>query len=126
VHTIWLDDFNRHHPSWDDPNDDCLFTNESTDAIEVLIEVIADAGLILALPSKILTHQHNITKRWTRLDQVFILDHSEDLVILCDTWMDWQGILIDHLPILTELDFQLGLTTDKPFTNFWEVAWDEF
>ena len=126
AHIIWLGDFNRHHPSWDDPNDDRLFTNDSIDAAEVLIEAIADAGLVLALPSEIPTHQHSVTKRWTRLDQVFISDHSEDIVISCDTWTDRQGILTDHLPILTELNLQLGLTTVKPFTNFREVAWDEF
>jgi exonuclease III len=126
AHTIWLGDFNRHHPLWDDPNDDRLFTNEAIDAAEVLIEAIADVGLVLALPGEIPTHQHNVTKRWSRLDQVFISDHSEDMLISCDTWTDWQGILTDHLPILTELDLQLGLTTNKPFTNFREVAWDEF
>ena len=126
AHTIWLGNFNRHHPLWDDPNDDRLFTNEAIDAAEVLIEAIADVGLVLALPSEIPTHQHNVTKRWTRLDQVFISDHSEDMLISCDTRMDQQGLLTDHLPILTELNLQLGLIADKPFTNFREVDWAEF
>ena len=126
AHTIWLGDFNRHHPLWDDPNDDRLFTNEAIDAAEILIEVIADVGLVLALPSETPTHQHNVTKRWTRLDQVFLSDHSVDMLISCDTRTDRQGILTDHLPILTELDLQLGLSTDKPFINFREVGWDDF
>ena len=70
VHIIWLGDFNQHHPLWDDPDDDRLFTPNVISAAEELIEAIADAGLELALPSRIPMHQHNVTKSWTRLDQV--------------------------------------------------------
>jgi len=60
------------------------------------------------------------------LDQVFLSGHSLDLLLSCDTWTDSQGILMDHLPVLTKLDFHLGPSTDKPFTNFREVDWVEF
>ena len=63
THTIWLGDFNRHHPHWDDPSDVRLFTSEAINAAEVLIEAVADAGLELALPSRIPTHVHNVTKQ---------------------------------------------------------------
>ena len=76
AHVLWVGDYNRHHPYWDDPRDDRLFTNEATDAAKKLIEAVADAGLDLALPSGIPTHRHNVTKLWSRLDQVFITDHS--------------------------------------------------
>ena len=65
AHTIWLGDFNRHHPYWDDPNDTRLFTNDGMEAAERLIEAVADAGLELALPSGIPTHKHNVTKLWS-------------------------------------------------------------
>jgi len=61
-HTIWLSDFNRHHPYWDDHNDTRLFTNKEMEAAEKLLEAVADAGLKLALPSGIPTHFHNVTK----------------------------------------------------------------
>src|SRR5260221_799995 len=48
AHVLWLGDFNRHHPYWDDPNDGRLFTREATSAAEKLIEAVADAGLELA------------------------------------------------------------------------------
>jgi len=51
AHIIWLGDFNWHHPLWDDPDDDHLFTPNAISATEELIEAIADAGLELALPS---------------------------------------------------------------------------
>jgi len=126
AHIIWLGDFNRHHPLWDDPDDDRLFTPNAVYAAEELIEAIADTGLELALPSGIPMHQHNVTKSWTRLDQVFLSDHSMDMLLSCDTRTDLRGILTDHLPVLTELDLHLGPSTNKPFTNFREVDWEEF
>ena len=62
MHIIWLRDFNRHHLLWDSPEDTRLFTNEATEAAEKLIAMVADAGLDLALPSGLPTHEHNVTK----------------------------------------------------------------
>src|SRR5712675_1245637 len=126
THTIWLGDFNRHHPHWDDPNDVRLFTDEAIKATEVLIEAVAEAGLELALPCQTPTHLHNITKRWSRLDQVFISDHSDNLLISCDTLADHMGINTDHLPILTELNLAANSTATDPTPNFRNVDWEEF
>ena len=41
AHTMWLGDFNHHHPHWDDPSNTRLFTEEALKAVEVLIEVVA-------------------------------------------------------------------------------------
>jgi len=111
---------------WDDPDDDHLFIPNTIFAAEELIEAIADAGLELALPSGIPMHQHNVTKSWSRLDWVFLSGHSLDLLLSCDTQTDSQGILMDHLLVLTELNLYLGPSTDKLFTNFREVDWMEF
>jgi endonuclease/exonuclease/phosphatase family metal-dependent hydrolase len=74
-HVIWLGDFNRHHPHWDNPTDTRLFTSAAMRNAKILINAVAEAGLDLALPQGIPTHVHNVSKKWTRLDQVFI---SED------------------------------------------------
>ena len=95
-------------------------------AAEELIEVIADIGLKLALPSRTPTHQHNVTKSWSRLDQVLISEHSDHMLISCDMQMGLRGILTDHLPIITVLDLEIEPAADTPFTNFREVDWDEF
>ena len=126
ANVIWLGDFNRHHPLWDDPNDERLFTPEAMGAVEVLIEVIADIGLELALPSRTPTHQHNVTKCWSRLDQVFLSEHSDHMLISCDTRTDLWGILTDHLPILTLLDLLVEPAAETPYPNFREVDWEEF
>jgi len=125
-HVIWVGDFNRHHPFWDDPNDTRLFTGEALDNAEYLIEAVAGAGLELALPGGTPTHIHNVTKKWTRLDQVFLSDHSSDLLIACDTQPDLRGINTDHLPIITELNLGAAQAEEITLQNFREVDWEEF
>jgi endonuclease/exonuclease/phosphatase family metal-dependent hydrolase len=81
VHTMWLGDFNRHHPHWDNPSDLRLFTTDALRRANRLISAVAAAGLDLALPPKIPTHRHNVTKEWSRLDQVFISEYLLDALI---------------------------------------------
>ena len=62
---MWIGDFNRHHPTWDNPNDTRLFTREAIEAAEKLIRAIADLGMELALAAGTPTHIHNVTQKWT-------------------------------------------------------------
>jgi len=126
AHVVWLGDFNRHHPHWDNHDDTRLFTKEAIKAAEILIEATAEAGLEIALPSGIPTHIHNVSKKWTRLDQVFISDHSLDLVIMCDTVTSKRGVNTDHLPILTKLDLATALAEENTTHNFRDVDWIKF
>ena len=98
AHILWLGDFNWHHPHWDDPNDTRLFTESAP--TEILIEAVASLGLDLILPTGIPTHHHHITKKWSCLDQVFISDHSTDLVEVCDMETCFCSIKTDHLPMI--------------------------
>lgn len=126
THVLWLGDFNRHHPHWDDPNDTRLFTTEALAAAEVLIEAVASLGLELALPSGIPTHVHNVTKKWSRLDQVFISEHSTDMVEVCDTETRLRGLKTDHLPVLTALNLEIPIAQPANIRNYREVDWGEF
>jgi len=126
AHIIWVGDFNRHHPLWDSPEDMRLFTNEAMDAAEKLIEAIMDTGLELVLPSGIPTHKHNVTKRWSRLDQVFLSTHSKEVLTTCNMLPEQRGINTDHLPILTELRLEVAVTEAKAIPNFHSMNWDDF
>ena len=126
AHILWVGDFNRHHPHWDNSNDTRLFTTEAMNAASILIEAVAALGLELALPSGIPTHFHNVTKKWSRLDQVFISDHSTDMIEACDTETCFCSIKTDHLPIVTKLNLEVPLTPPSSFCNFCEVNWGEF
>lgn len=118
VHIIWLGDFNRHHEYWDDPNDTRLFTDQATKAAEELIDAVASLGLELALPQGIPTHRHNVTKKWTRLDQVFISDHSLEYVEVCETVTKFRNVKTDHLPISTILSLPIAKQQPRIFRNF--------
>jgi len=83
IHMIWLGDFNRHHPYWDDTSDNRLFTKVALNKAEYLISTVADAGLDLVLSPKIPMHKHNVTKKWTRLNHVFLSNHSSDMLLSC-------------------------------------------
>ena len=123
---LWLGDFNRHHPHWDNPEDTRLFNRTALDNAEILINVVAGLGLDLALPPGIPTHLHNVTKKWTRLDQVFISEDYMDTVITCDALSNSPGINTDHLLILSTLDLNLTRVPLAPPKNFRNVDWEEF
>ena len=125
-HILWLGNFNWHHLHWDNPNDTRLFTKGALKVAEHLIEVVAMLGLDLALPSGLPTHLHNVTKKWTRLDQVFISDHSLDLIEGCETIPSFQCIKMDHLPIITKLSLTLTNSQPAVYRNFQEVDWESF
>jgi exonuclease III len=121
AHTLWAGDFNRHHEFWDDHNDTHLFTTEANAAAEFLIEAVAALGLELALSSGIPTHCHNVTKKWTRLDQVFISNHSTDLIEFCDMETRFRSIKTDHLPMVTKLNLTAPIVEVTPSHNFHKV-----
>jgi endonuclease/exonuclease/phosphatase family metal-dependent hydrolase len=126
AHLIWLGDFNRHHLHWDNLADTRLFTKDTITKAEKLISVVMDAGLDLALPPKIPTHKHNVTKRWTRLDHVFLLEHSFDALISCEALAETHSPNTDHLPIVTKLDLILVKALSKRIVNFQNVDWEKF
>ena len=117
-HTMWVRDFNQHHPHWDNPNNMRLFTVEAIKDAKSLIETLAMLGLEMALPSCIPTHLHNITKRWLRLDQVFISDHSIELIEVCDTKTHFRSINTDHLPVVMQLNLKIEVTPLSTTCNF--------
>ena len=125
-HVIWLGDFNRHHPYWDNPEDNRLFTKSAREAAEQLLKAIADIGMDMALAKGIPTHQHNATKKWTRLDQVFISEHTMEAVTICDTIPEERGVNTDHVPIVTVLDLKLMKAPTQLARNFREVDWMNF
>jgi hypothetical protein len=78
------------------------------------------------LPLGIPTHVHNVSKKWLRLDQVFISEEHMDAIISCKALSHTPGINTDHLPILTTLDLDLARALSNPLKNFRNVDWEEF
>lgn len=125
-HAIWVGDFNRHHPAWDSPEDHRLFTREAIEEAEKLIKVLADHGMEMALAPGVPTHVHNVSKKWTRLDHVFVTEHTIDRILICEARLGDRGLNTDHVPIVTRVDASLGRNKTTKTHNFRNVDWDEF
>ena len=125
-HLIWLGNFNCHHPYWDNPEDNRLFSCDALESVEMLLRCVADIGMDMALPSGTPTHIHNVLKKWTRLDNVFTTEHTLDTISICDTFPEEQGPNMDHIPIITVLDMEISKAPLKKFRNFKDVDWESF
>ncbi|KAI0055080.1 hypothetical protein BV25DRAFT_1779704, partial [Artomyces pyxidatus] len=80
----------------------------------------------MALPAGIPTHEHFVTKKWTRLDHVFCTEATSDLFISCETLPDRRGPATDHVPITSVIDLALAQHDAGPTPNFRVVDWDAF
>ena len=120
-HIMWLGDFNRHHLAWDNPNDNRLFTRDALKSAEILIKATTDYGLNMFLALGVPTHIHNVTKRWTRLDNIFLTEHTMDRIHTCEVWTNDRGLNTDHAPIVTKIDASLGRIEDTKTKNFRNV-----
>ena len=126
AHVVWVGDFNRHRPAWDRPEDSRLFTRDALDAAETLIRATTELRLDMALPAGIPTHQHYVTKRWSRLDQVFVMENTIDTIIACEAKANNKGLNTDHLPIVTRLDVSMGRTLETITNNYRNVDWEKY
>ncbi|KAF8810027.1 hypothetical protein BYT27DRAFT_7092816 [Phlegmacium glaucopus] len=61
---LWCGDFNRHHPLWDNNEDERLFTPQAMREAEVLIGMVADEDMVMVLPKGIPTLKHMVTNRY--------------------------------------------------------------
>lgn len=121
-HMLWLGDFNRHHPLWDEERNNHLFTAAALEASGRLLDLVADHGMVQALP----TLQSSSTRNWTRPDNVFCTEHTSDTIASCNTAPDKRGPKTDHVPILTTLDMSIQASPDSPSWNYRSVDWDKF
>ena len=126
AHVVWVGDFNRHHPAWDRPEDLRLFTREALQAAEMLIKATVELRLDMALPAGTPTHHHYVTKKWTRLDQVYITENTIDAIISCEAKPHDKGLNTDHIPIVTKLDISLGRTLETTTNNYRNVDWEKY
>ena len=123
---IWVGDFNRHHPMWDDPKNSHLFTRHNLDEAQVLIHAITEQNLYMALPKHIPTLKVMASKNYTRTDNVFVSIDMHNALITCDTKPYDQPPRTDHMPIDTTIDLELRRNTEKMRYDFRAINWDKF
>ncbi|PIL37604.1 hypothetical protein GSI_01298 [Ganoderma sinense ZZ0214-1] len=123
---IWLGDFNRHNPAWDEPRNHHLFTPLALDRSQRLLNYLADFDLEMSLPAGVPTLEVLSTRNLTRPDNVFCSADLSDLLMGCTTAPQLRPTKTDHFPILTTLDISLAPARPPRRRNFREVDWEGF
>src|SRR5271155_1346788 len=121
---IWLGDFNRHNPWWEDPSNSRLFTNRNLDEAQILIDLLSDHNMDLALPQYIPTIVNSRGGN-THPDNVFISQDISNWIVKCDVLAD-RPPKADHFPIITHIDFLLSKPAKTQPWNFRATDWDQF
>jgi hypothetical protein len=119
-HMIWLGDFNRHHPMWEEDTNSHLF--EAENIISPLLGLLYRQDMLLALPKGIPTFQTN-TGRWTRPDNVWRADTQADPIQRCDVLPNIRPPLADHMPIITVVDLPLPRVAPQQTLDFRAADW---
>jgi ribonuclease HI len=125
-HMLWMGDFNRHHPIWDEDRNGHLFTAKALEEAGRLLELLADFDMQMVLPKGIPTLQANGTGNWTRPDNVWCTRHTEESISSCRTDPARRGPSTDHVPILTVLEIPVPKATFTKTRNFRMTDWNEF
>lgn len=123
---IWVGDFNRHHPMWDDPRNGHLFTRQNLNAAEDLINLLTANRMVMTLRPRVPTLEAKNTKNLTRPDNVFVTDSLQDRIIRCEVQRHDQCPRADHFPIVTTIDAKADEHEEEVGWNFRKVEWDEF
>ena len=124
VGNIWLGDFNRHHPMWEDKENDHLFTHQNLNNASTLINLLADHDMQMILPHGIPTIQ-NSAGNLTRPDNVFASSQLVEWITKCNTKSDKQPPTADHFPIATYIDFPVPVNLPHTPRNFRATDWEE-
>ena len=119
-HMIWLGDFNRHHPIWEDDINSHLFEPENF--ITPFLDTLYGNDMLLALPKGIPTFQTN-TGRWTRPDNVWRNNSATDPIQRCDVIPNIRPPLADHMPIITVVDLPLPRSETPQSLDFRAADW---
>jgi len=122
-HMLWMGDFNRHHPLWEELRNDHLFNYA---AAQPLIDLIVDYGMVQLLPCGIPTLQATCSGNWTRPDNIFGTELLLDATVSCTTAPELCGPRTDHVPIHLILELETPRVAAEPYRNWREVDWKDF
>ena len=125
-HMIWLGDFNRHHPFWDEERNTHLFTRSNIERAQVVLDLAADNDMEMALPKDIPTLRALNTQNLTRPDNVFISNSLIDSLTYCNTEPELQPVKTDHFPIITKISMSTTTHEEPERFNYKGTDWDKF
>jgi len=122
---IWLGYFNRHHPMWEDTNNERLFTRAKLEKAESLLYILAEHDMQMIL-SKDLPTIINSQQNYTGPDNVFSSPEIEDWVIEYRPIKEEKPPTADHFPIVTTLEFPTKTTPQEHKRNYRKTNWTAF
>ena len=120
---IWLGDFNRHHPLWDEERNNHLFTNAALALTQPLLSMLSRHNMMMALPKNTPTLQASSTGNHTRVDNVFCSANLIQAIVSCDTNPSRCPLKTDHYPIITIINVAVQLAKRKCDRTFrWQIG----
>ena len=126
IRCVWMGDFNRHSPVWDDEGNHHLFTRRNLKAADVLLQLAAIHSMRMTLPPGIPTLEAFASKNRTRVDNVFADARTAPLFDMCTTREDWRPVKTDHFPVISHI----RLDAERPSTtiryDYRLVDWEGF
>jgi ribonuclease HI len=125
INTIWLGDFNRHHPLWDEARNAHLFTRRNLELTQPLLNMLGRHNMKMALPPFIPTLRAHNSGNYTRVDNVFCTEPIMDAIIKCHTDDATRPVKTDHFPIIIQIDIHAPKSTWKSRPNFRLADWPE-
>jgi hypothetical protein len=122
---IWLGDFNRHNPWWEDVRNSRLFTQRNLDDAQICIDLLAEYNMELALPpfTSTITNSRGGQRR---PDNVFITRDIKNWITVCEVRPDDTPPMADHFPIVMHVDFLVPRPTSSRLWNFRATDWERF
>ncbi|EPS97081.1 hypothetical protein FOMPIDRAFT_1099446, partial [Fomitopsis schrenkii] len=82
---IWLGDFNRHHPIWEDERNTHLLTETYLDNAQPLVNLLSVFDFQMLLPPATPTLEAANSKNHTRPDNVFASQELVGSLVRCRT-----------------------------------------
>ena len=101
---VWLGDFNRHHPLWDDPASTHLFTAANMEAAQLLVDLIGTFDMDMPLPAGMPTIETFRTGSLSRPDNIFCSASLMHSFVECNTKPELRPARTDHFPVIGTLD----------------------
>jgi ribonuclease HI/endonuclease/exonuclease/phosphatase family metal-dependent hydrolase len=126
IRRVWMGDFNRHSPVWDDDRNHHLFTRQNLKAADTLIRLAARYDMRMVLPPGIPTLEALASKNKTRVDNVFASSGTVRLFEICTTREDWRPVKTDHFPVISQINVAAERPAQTAKYDYREVDWEIF
>ena len=117
---LWIGDFNRHHPIWEEEANERLY--EAEEYISPLIELLYRNEMLLALPKGIPTFQ-SAARNWTCPDNMWCSNTPDDPILRCDVVPAICPPLADHMPIITIINMPFPRAAETHTLDFRQANW---